>query len=624
MTKNLRKGCGLGTPHGEHTWECEDWGRVRCPGRDTGDATGLNAKPCGKTHPHPSHLWDAADATEVFRCFGAMGTGPAPVADVGVSLFSSSGEKIGGGRTDDDGWINLDDAIAEDMVAIRNGIMWAEIGTTDDGGTLYASPLKEGRMSKSKKDYTLGEFMEEFGSKFARCNNAEPHESHAWYNDFPGPGGGKNQWWWCGAEPLRRPHDEADPFLPHKFCGKAQEHARHNWVWDDRPMTRYYCPGEMIEFNPEATLHEGNQPGPDDTLPDVVVDLSPDYSKFPEGLQERLRQAEEPDYVERDDLRELAEGKPEENRKLPVKWADRAMFKAEPIKAEEGPKVYLLWMTPDPLGAIAAACKMYKGEVVRSLQNISKEERLEYLAQVNRTKLKAPFEFVQFHFMIEGVTRSFTHQMVRQRTAAYAQESLRFAVVGEEDGALPVALPPSLSGLPEDNPERRDYEDAVAMIGNVYRRMVDNGVPAEDARGLLPHNIMTRLNYTTNLRALLDHAGNRLCTQAQFEWRLVFSKIVEAIRQRHVNDPINADGNNYVLMANELTSLFKPVCYQTGKCEFKANFDRACKIRDRVDANAAIGRPSSEWDKSYSDAQTTIPAIKPGEWLLDPGAAREK
>jgi flavin-dependent thymidylate synthase len=350
------------------------------------------------------------------------------------------------------------------------------------------------------------------------------------------------------------------------------------------------------------------------------------------------------------------------------RWADKAMFKAEEIDASAGPKVYLLWMTPDPLGAIAAACKMYKGEVVRDLSTITDGERLEYFEQVQRTKLKAPFEFVKFHFLIEGVTRAFTHQMVRQRTAAYAQESLRFAV--KED--MPVGLPPSLAGtedywaagdmpsVPETNEEhmRAIWENAKEYNQNVYNELVNMGMPAEDARGMLPHNVLTRLHYTTDLRALLDHAGNRLCTQAQFEWRLVFAKIIEAIRETDVQNHFRvgpgeflraemANGKDCVYMADKLLSAFKPVCFQTGKCEFKANFDRHCKIRERVDAFEKHGVPSSEWERGkdfgpesrnvgwrstrdllpWTDRQTgheIIPGIKPGEWLLDPGAARKK
>ena len=320
-----------------------------------------------------------------------------------------------------------------------------------------------------------------------------------------------------------------------------------------------------------------------------------------------------------------------------TRWADEAMFKAAPIDASEGPKVYLLWMTPDPLGAIAAVCKMYKGEVVRDLSTVTDEERLHYIAEMQKTKLKAPLEFVKFHFLIEGVTRSFTHQMVRQRTAVYAQESLRFAV--KED--MPVGLPPSLAGTddvaihyggPHTNKERmRNVWDAETQnIREAYLQLIDMGMPAEDARGLLPHNVLTRLHYSTDLRALLDHAGNRLCTQAQFEWRLVFAKIIEAIRNADPDGPIKPklpQGN--VRLADKLLDAFKPVCYQTGKCEFKANFDRACSIRERVDAFERNGIPSSQWEQGmncdpHDDMLPVIEPIKPGEWLLDPGAARKK
>src|SRR6516162_11432148 len=118
------------------------------------------------------------------------------------------------------------------------------------------------------------------------------------------------------------------------------------------------------------------------------------------------------------------------------------MFKAAPINASDGPRVQLLSCNSDPLGTIAAAAKMYKGEYVETLALISDQERRHYLEDVRKNALAAPLEFVNFHFLISGVTRGFTHQMVRQRTATYTQESTRFAV--KED--VPVGRPPSLAG----------------------------------------------------------------------------------------------------------------------------------------------------------------------------------
>lgn len=338
--------------------------------------------------------------------------------------------------------------------------------------------------------------------------------------------------------------------------------------------------------------------------------------------------------------------------KAVARWADKAMFGAEPIEVAAGPKVHLLWMTPDPLGAIAAACSMYEGRVVTDLLDVTDEQRLHYFRQVQNTKLKAPFEFVKFHFLIEGVTRAFTHQLVRQRTAVYAQESLRFAV--KED--MPVGLPPAISAAHDrfqSDPMQGDpiwdtWGETIEQIGEAYRKLVNLGVPAEDARGLLPHNVLTRVHYSTDLRALIDHAGNRLCTQAQFEWRLVFARIAEAIRNASLN-PIGHDphfdhanlaygaSGKHAWMAKEIADLFRPVCYQTGRCEFKADFDRRCSIRERVDANEQVGRKPAEWGTNYDpegaytdggprDGQVGGPdwirAIRDEEWLANPNAAR--
>lgn len=306
------------------------------------------------------------------------------------------------------------------------------------------------------------------------------------------------------------------------------------------------------------------------------------------------------------------------------RYADKAMYEAAPMYTD-APRVYLLSMTADPLGVIAAACMMYEGKVVTNLDQVTIEDRKHYWKQVQATKLKAPLEFVYLHFMLEGVTRSFTHQMVRQRTAVYAQESLRFAV--KENMKEEIPYPPSLQdpGLsPSERNTRQDvWDEAIAGIDRAYKALIANGVPAEDARGLLPHQTTTRLHYATNLRNLVEHAGNRLCTQAQFEWREVFlgaSGLVNAIRGYDPSTKGDVWGTTDRWQFEMITDdLFVPACYQAGKCPFQADFDRGCTIRDRVDANAAIGRPSSEW--ALPLPSRGIDPIRREEWLDDPKAA---
>lgn len=317
------------------------------------------------------------------------------------------------------------------------------------------------------------------------------------------------------------------------------------------------------------------------------------------------------------------------------RWADEHQYDAAPMQAKRDddgnilPTVHLLWMTPDPLGSIAAMCRMYEGTPTYSLSDITDDDRVRFLEQVQKTHLKAPLEAVKIHFFIEGVTRSWTHQHVRQRTAVYAQESLRFAVKG--DLADSCATPPSIAVLPRNHPDRQKWDEHLQSVQDFYEYLVGNGYPAEDARGVLPHAVTTRTNYVTDLRNLSEHAGNRLCTQAQFEWRIVFMEIVKAIREYTTNHPeMEVYGNSWQFEALANSGLFRPVCYQLGKCVFKADFDRSCTIRSRVDANEKIGRPSNEWHLEHHDhgkfageIDRCIEGIDASEWLLDPAAARK-
>lgn len=353
---------------------------------------------------------------------------------------------------------------------------------------------------------------------------------------------------------------------------------------------------------------------------------------------------------------------------LPVKWGDAQQFHAEPHDQsdsdEDGgtygvePRVHLLTMTERPLQVVAAMAAMYEGKVVRDLDDLSRMDVEVAWKNVLATHLDTPLEAVEFHFLIEGVDRAFTHQLVRQRVgAAFAQESLRFAVVEDLLGSS--TLPPSLAGtVPEAvagisdsaaKPQawRGIWDQALQEVDRAYRTLVDSGMPAEEARGLLPHCTATRIHYHTNLRALSKMAGDRLCTQAQFVWRRVVAMMIGAIRNQwqtldQLGNYQNALKVKWQYEAIADSSLFRPVCFQLGHCPMKASFDRACTIRERVDHFAKRGVPSDKWGERYEEAgyhsdplpwgsvtdgqpdgKSIIPAINPAEWLANPGAARK-
>lgn len=315
-----------------------------------------------------------------------------------------------------------------------------------------------------------------------------------------------------------------------------------------------------------------------------------------------------------------------------IRSGDAHQYKSEPMpQGAAGPRVYLLNATPDPLGSLAALVATYSGRVVRSLGEVTDDERRAAYAAMGATALNSALECMQFHFLFEGVDRAFTHQHVRGRNAFYAQESLRFAV--KEDWAAEIPLPPSLVADPE-SAQARIWQRTMVQIEDAYGALVQNGMPAEEARGLLPHAVQTRIHWVTTWRELLHVAGLRTCTQAQFVWRQVFAQVAQALRQYgrsavQVSTRSQADSPDhwqYQFLADQI----RPVCYQTGRCQFRADFDRSCSIRDRVENFAHNGVPSEKWhqrnivgvDRVTGAAKALLP-IDPIEWAADPAAARK-
>jgi flavin-dependent thymidylate synthase len=311
-----------------------------------------------------------------------------------------------------------------------------------------------------------------------------------------------------------------------------------------------------------------------------------------------------------------------------VKQADAAQYERPPMPdaARRGPVVTLIDAPVDPLGTLAVIGGIYTGNVARSKAEVTDAARRAMLADMQKTVLDGPLEAIQFTFLIEGVSRSFTHQAVRNRFSFFAQESLRFAVAS--DWAQEVPLPPSLASLPQDHPAVGVWLKALNQSEDSYEALVGAGMPAEEARDVLPHAITTRYYWVVSLRTLLQEAGKRTCTQAQFTWRQVMAGVAKAFREHAVHDEneywipstgpgddVSGDGWQYTAFAD----LIRPVCYQQGACGFMAKFDRGCTIRKKVDVFAINNIPSSQWHDKRKHGPM---AIDPAEWAADPAAAR--
>ena len=108
-------------------------------------------------------------------------------------------------------------------------------------------------------------------------------------------------------------------------------------------------------------------------------------------------------------------------------------------------------------------------------------------------------------------SRACSHQLVRHRTNKYTQRSQRYC---KEDG-FEYYTPDSIVA----NKCVHVYTEAMNLIQSYYDILIENGVPAEDARYVLPNACETVLYVTMDFRNFFHFFNERLCTRAQKEIR---------------------------------------------------------------------------------------------------------
>lgn len=148
------------------------------------------------------------------------------------------------------------------------------------------------------------------------------------------------------------------------------------------------------------------------------------------------------------------------------------------------------------------------------------EQRADHLAYMKDT-IKSSWEFVDYVFNITGVTRAFTHQLVRTRTGSYAQEAMRVIDAREHE-----VVKPNFKHPIDSDPY---WVQGIEAVMRTYGSLLDAGEAAQDARGILPTNITTSIMCKFNLRTLHDMAKLRLCTRTQGEYQDVFRQMRELV-----------------------------------------------------------------------------------------------
>ena len=155
-----------------------------------------------------------------------------------------------------------------------------------------------------------------------------------------------------------------------------------------------------------------------------------------------------------------------------------------------------------------------------------------------------PLEFIHFIFLVTGASRSFTHQLVRHRLASFAQQSLR---VSDNFGYY---SPPAID---ENLIIKEKYEAWVSKSREMYDYLIDQGIDAQDARGVLPIHVTSAILMKVNLRALIEMIEIRLCLRVQGEHRSFMNKIKNVVIDKY----------------SWLKPKLGPICLAKGICAFQ-------------------------------------------------------
>ena len=209
-------------------------------------------------------------------------------------------------------------------------------------------------------------------------------------------------------------------------------------------------------------------------------------------------------------------------------------------------KVTLLNFTPAPEKAVVLAAKLcYSDSNISQLEEKIKGVSYEkFLGKILNMGHLSVLEHAGFTFGIEGISRATSHQLVRHRLASYSQQSQRYVAFKE---GLGFVTPPSLK---KNSGIAKKFSDTAASLHNFYKEMIEAGIPAEDARYILPNAATTRIIVTMNARELLHFFGLRACERAQWEIREMAKQMLSLVKK-------------------ESPFIFKkagPGCVSTGKC----------------------------------------------------------
>lgn len=160
----------------------------------------------------------------------------------------------------------------------------------------------------------------------------------------------------------------------------------------------------------------------------------------------------------------------------------------------------------------------------KSEDKITPESNEKFIKRIRDSGHHSVLEHCNITVKIVG-DRSMSHQLVRHRIAAFSQESMRYCDYSRDKfQQLQVICPPKVGAVPNG---LRAWKATIEQAYQTYKDLRAAGIPAEDARSVLPQATKTEVVTTFNVRQWRHVFAHRaLNLRAQWQIRRIMCGIL--------------------------------------------------------------------------------------------------
>ncbi len=198
----------------------------------------------------------------------------------------------------------------------------------------------------------------------------------------------------------------------------------------------------------------------------------------------------------------------------------------------------LTWTTDTEVGA-EQLCEA-AGRLCYMSFGKGRKNHAEYMAHILESAHGSVLEHAVWNFVITGVSRSFTHELVRHRAGfGYSQLSQRYVDETTADFIEPdcIAADPALHAVWRAAIEQA-HQAYVRLVEGLQRHFAGEPDPTlrrklarQAARSVLPNATETKIFVTANARALRHFIEARANEHAEVEIRKVAIKVLRIMQQ---------------------------------------------------------------------------------------------